>query len=613
MTQDDFRNISSSLPSDPGIYKYFNEEDTILYVGKAKNLKKRLASYFVSSKNLPYKTRLMLRHATRIEYTITTSESDALLLENSLIKKFQPRYNVMLKDAKSYSYICISNEHFPKVFFTRKIIRNGSIYFGPYTSKFRVNILLDLIKSLFPLRNCNLQLTPDNIAKKKFNVCLEYHIKNCEGPCIGAESEEHYNKKIEQIKNILKGHLKIVKDYLFDEMNRYATNLDFEKAQQMKDKLIAFEDYQAKSTVVNINIRDVDVFYIESNDTTAFVNYLKIIDGSIVNTHTLELIKNLDDDDNDLLSYSIDVLREKFNSIAPEIIVPFEPIVADTSLLVTIPKVGDKKKLLEMAEKNVKYFILQQQQAAINSLRKLPATERILKTLQADLRMSAMPLHIECFDNSNIQGTNPVASCVVFKNAKPSKADYRHFKIKTVVGPDDFASMYEIVTRRYARMLAENKTLPQLVVIDGGKGQLSSAVSALKDLGILEKFTVIGIAKKLEEIFFPEDSIPLYINKKSESLKLIQQIRNEAHRFAITFHRDQRSKNFTKTVLTDIQGVGPKTADKLLKHFGSFKKIMDASDEELKTVAGVNVARLIKEYYTAEDVAEDKDEVTNED
>lgn len=613
MTQDDFRNISSTLPSDPGIYKYFNEEDTILYVGKAKNLKKRLASYFVSSKNLPYKTRLMLRHATRIEYTITKSESDALLLENSLIKKFQPRYNVMLKDAKSYSYICISNEHFPKVFFTRRIIRNGSLYFGPYTSKFRVNILLDLIKSLFPLRNCNLQLTPDNIAKRKFNVCLEYHIKNCEGPCIGAESEEHYNKKIEQIKNILKGHLKIVKDYLLDEMNRCATNLDFEKAQQMKDKLIAFEDYQAKSTVVNINIRDVDVFYIESNDTTAFVNYLKIIDGSIVNTHTLELIKNLDDDDNDLLSYSIDVLREKFNSIAPEIIVPFEPIVSDTSLLVTIPKVGDKKKLLEMAEKNVKYFILQQQQAAINSLRKLPATERILKTLQADLRMSAMPLHIECFDNSNIQGTNPVASCVVFKNAKPSKADYRHFKIKTVVGPDDFASMYEIVTRRYARMLAENKTLPQLVVIDGGKGQLSSAVSALKDLGILEKFTVIGIAKKLEEIFFPEDSIPLYINKKSESLKLIQQIRNEAHRFAITFHRDQRSKNFTKTVLTDIQGVGPKTADKLLKHFGSFKKIMDASDEELKTVAGVNVARLIKEYYTAEDVAEDKDEVTNED
>ena len=613
MTQDDFRNISSTLPSDPGIYKYFNEEDTILYVGKAKNLKKRLASYFVSSKNLPYKTRLMLRHATRIEYTITKSESDALLLENSLIKKFQPRYNVMLKDAKSYSYICISNEHFPKVFFTRRIIRNGSLYFGPYTSKFRVNILLDLIKSLFPLRNCNLQLTPDNIAKKKFNVCLEYHIKNCEGPCIGAESEEHYNKKIEQIKNILKGHLKIVKDYLLDEMNRCATNLDFEKAQQMKDKLIAFEDYQAKSTVVNINIRDVDVFYIESNDTTAFVNYLKIIDGSIVNTHTLELIKNLDDDDNDLLSYSIDVLREKFNSIAPEIIVPFEPIVSDTSLLVTIPKVGDKKKLLEMAEKNVKYFILQQQQAAINSLRKLPATERILKTLQADLRMSAMPLHIECFDNSNIQGTYPVASCVVYKNAKPSKADYRHFKIKTVVGPDDFASMYEIVTRRYTRMLAENKTLPQLVVIDGGKGQLSSAVSALKDLGILEKFTVIGIAKKLEEIFFPEDSIPLYINKKSESLKLIQQIRNEAHRFAITFHRDQRSKNFTKTVLTDIQGVGPKTAEKLLKHFGSFKKIMDASDEELKTVAGVNVARLIKEYYTAEDVAEDKDEVTNED
>lgn len=601
MTQDDFKKIAPGLPSDPGIYKYFNDEDTILYVGKAKNLKKRLSSYFVSGKNLPYKTRMMLRHSVRIEYTITKSESDALLLENSLIKKFQPRYNVMLKDAKSYSYICITNEHFPKVFFTRKVIRDGSQYFGPYTSKFRTKILLDLIKSLFPLRNCNLLLTPENIARKKFSVCLEYHIKNCEGPCIGAETEEHYNRKIEQISNILKGHLKVVKDYLLDEMSKYAANLDFEKAQQMKEKLIAFEDYQAKSTVVNINIRDVDVFYIESNESTAFVNYLKIIDGSIVNTHTLELIKNLDDDDGDLLSYSIDVLREKFNSIAPEIIVPFHPVLSDADITVTVPKVGDKKKLLEMAEKNVKYFILQQQQAAINSLRKLPATERILKTLQADLRMSSLPLHIECFDNSNIQGTNPVASCVVFRNARPAKGDYRHFKVKTVVGPDDFASMYEIVTRRYSRLLAEGQELPQLVVIDGGKGQLSSAVRALTDIGILDKLTVIGIAKKLEEIFFPEDSIPLYINKKSESLKLIQQIRNEAHRFAITFHRDQRSKNFTRTALTDIPGIGPKSAEKLLKHFGSLKKLMDSPEEELIQVAGKKASALIKAYFTPED------------
>lgn len=598
MTQADFKEISSGLPDNPGIYKYIDAEDVILYVGKAKNLKKRLSSYFVSSQNHAYKTRMMLRHAIRIEYTITDSENDALLLENTLIKNFQPRYNVMLKDAKGYSYICITKERFPKVIFTRRVTRDGSQYFGPYTSKLRINILLELIKNLFPLRNCKLDLSKANIENKKFNVCLEYHIKNCEGPCIGAETEEHYNDKIEQIKNILKGHLKIVKDYLLSEMDAYAQSLNYEKAQYMKDKLFAFEDYQAKSTVVNANIHDVDVFAIESNETSAFVNYLKIIDGTMVNTHTLELIKNLDEDNEDLLSYTIDVLREKFNSISPEIIVPFKLMTTDPNLVVTIPKLGDKKKLLEMAQKNVKYFILQQQQAAINSLRKLPTTERILKTLQSDLRMNALPLHIECFDNSNIQGTNPVASCVVFRNAKPSKSDYRHFNIKTVEGANDFASMFEIVTRRYKRMLKEEKPLPQLVVIDGGKGQLSSAVQALNKLGILDKLTVIGIAKKLEEIFFPEDSIPLYINKKSESLKVIQQIRNEAHRFAISFHRDQRSKNFAKTVLTDIPGIGEKTAQKLLKHFGSYKKIMDAPKEELVEIAGARTADVILKYFT---------------
>lgn len=598
MTQADFKEISSGFPDNPGIYKYIDAEDVILYVGKAKNLKKRLSSYFVSSQNHAYKTRMMLRNAIRIEYTITDSENDALLLENTLIKNFQPRYNVMLKDAKSYSYICITKERFPRVIFTRRVTRDGSQYFGPYTSKLRINILLELIKNLFPLRNCKLDLSKANIENKKFNVCLEYHIKNCEGPCIGAETEEHYNDKIEQIRNILKGHLKIVKDYLLSEMDAYAQSLNYEKAQYMKDKLFAFEDYQAKSTVVNANIHDVDVFAIESNETSAFVNYLKIIDGTMVNTHTLELIKNLDDDNEDLLSYTIDVLREKFNSISPEIIVPFKLMTTDPNLIVTIPKLGDKKKLLEMAQKNVKYFILQQQQAAVNSLRKLPTTERILKTLQSDLRMSALPLHIECFDNSNIQGTNPVASCVVFRNAKPSKSDYRHFNIKTVEGANDFASMFEIVTRRYKRMLKEEKPLPQLVVIDGGKGQLSSAVQALNELGILDKLMVIGIAKKLEEIFFPEDSIPLYINKKSESLKVIQQIRNEAHRFAISFHRDQRSKNFAKTVLTDIPGIGEKTAQKLLKHFGSYKKIMDAPKEELVEIAGSRTADVILKYFT---------------
>ena len=581
-----------------GTNAYIDAEDVILYVGKAKNLKKRLSSYFVSSQNQAYKTRNMLRHAVRIEYTITDSENDALLLENTLIKTFQPRYNVMLKDAKGYSYICITKERFPRVIFTRRVTRDGSQYFGPYTSKLRINILLELIKNLFPLRNCKLDLSKANIENKKFNVCLEYHIKNCEGPCIGAETEEHYNDKIEQIKNILKGHLKIVKDYLLSEMDAYAQSLNYEKAQYMKDKLFAFEDYQSKSTVVNANIKDVDVFAIESNETSAFVNYLKIIDGTMVNTHTLELIKNLDDDNEDLLSYTIDVLRDKFNSISPEIIVPFKLMTTDPNITVTIPKLGDKKKLLDMAQKNVKYFILQQQQAVVNSLRKLPSTERILKTLQSDLRMNALPLHIECFDNSNIQGTNPVASCVVFRNAKPSKSDYRHFNIKTVEGANDFASMFEIVTRRYKRMLKEEKPLPQLVVIDGGKGQLSSAVQALNELGILDKLTVIGIAKKLEEIFFPEDSIPLYINKKSESLKVIQQIRNEAHRFAISFHRDQRSKNFAKTVLTDIPGIGEKTAQKLLKHFGSYKKIMDAPKVELIDIAGVRTADVILKYFT---------------
>ena len=604
MTQADFKEISSGLPDNPGIYKYIDAEDVILYVGKAKNLKKRLSSYFVSSQNQAYKTRNMLRHAVRIEYTITDSENDALLLENTLIKTFQPRYNVMLKDAKGYSYICITKERFPRVIFTRRVTRDGSQYFGPYTSKLRINILLELIKNLFPLRNCKLDLSKANIENKKFNVCLEYHIKNCEGPCIGAETEEHYNDKIEQIKNILKGHLKIVKDYLLSEMDAYAQSLNYEKAQYMKDKLFAFEDYQSKSTVVNANIKDVDVFAIESNETSAFVNYLKIIDGTMVNTHTLELIKNLDDDNEDLLSYTIDVLRDKFNSISPEIIVPFKLMTTDPNITVTIPKLGDKKKLLDMAQKNVKYFILQQQQAVVNSLRKLPSTERILKTLQSDLRMNALPLHIECFDNSNIQGTNPVASCVVFRNAKPSKSDYRHFNIKTVEGANDFASMFEIVTRRYKRMLKEEKPLPQLVVIDGGKGQLSSAVQALNELGILDKLTVIGIAKKLEEIFFPEDSIPLYINKKSESLKVIQQIRNEAHRFAISFHRDQRSKNFAKTVLTDIPGIGEKTAQKLLKHFGSYKKIMDAPKEELVEIAGARTADVILKYFTP--VEEDK-------
>lgn len=601
MTQEEFRILAPTLPDHPGIYKYFDADEVILYVGKAKNLKKRLSSYFVSGSNQAYKTKMMIRHARRIEYTITDSESDALLLENTLIKKFQPRYNVSLKDAKSYTYIVITKERFPRIFFTRKVIRDGSTYFGPYTSKFRVNILLELVKKLFQLRNCKLNLTKENIQKQKFSVCLEYHIKNCEGPCVGLESEESYNLKIEQIKNILKGHLKVVKDYLLSEMDHYAGALNFEKAQAMKDKLFAFEDYQAKSTVVSTNIYDVDVFAIESNEAIAYVNYLKIIEGNVVNTHTYEVVKNLEEDDESILTYAIDVIREKFNSIAPEMILPFKITYPHSNITITIPKLGDKKKLLEMAEKNVKYFILQQKQEEANKLKKRPSYERIMLTLQSDLNMSVLPKHIECFDNSNIQGTNPVASCVVFKNAKPSKQDYRRFKIKTVEGPNDFASMEEIVYRRYKRMTEEGQPLPQLIVIDGGKGQLSSAVSILRELGIFDKVTVIGIAKKLEEIFFPDDGIPIYINKKSESLKLIQQIRNEAHRFAITFHRDLRSKNFIKTNLTDIPGIGDKTADLLLKKFGSLKKIMVTSDEELLKTTTPKVVKLIRSYFQTEE------------
>ncbi|CAG0902285.1 unnamed protein product, partial [Darwinula stevensoni] len=463
---EEFRAISDTIPHEPGVYRFLDHDGTILYVGKAKSLKNRLNSYFGDKKHAQFKTVLLTRNAARIEFTVVETEHDALLLENSLIKKFQPRYNVSLKDGKSYTYICIKNERFPRVFFTRRVIRDGSQYFGPYTSKYRVNILLEIIKKLFTLRTCTLNLSEENVNKGKFKVCLEYHIKNCQGPCEALESEDSYNYKIEQVKNILKGNLGGVKKYITDQMKSHAENLEFEKAQVLKDKLFAFEDYQSTSTVVSTTIKDIDVFAIKKEDQMAYVNYLKIINGALVNTDISEMVMNLDDEIEDLLSFVVPTIREKFNS------------------------------------------------------------------------------------------SNPVSSCVVFKNAKPSNKDYRHFKVKTVVGPDDFASMEEVVFRRYKRMLDENSSLPQLIIIDGGKGQLSSAVKSLESLGILDKVTVIGIAKKLEEIFFPGDSLPLYINKKSESLKLIQQARNEAHRFAISFHRDLRSKNFLGTQLTNIPGIG---------------------------------------------------------
>ncbi|MFT5800406.1 MAG: excinuclease ABC subunit C [Nonlabens sp.] len=604
MTTKDYKEISDSLPKQPGVYRFIDKEDTILYIGKAKHLKKRLASYFGDKKHRTNKTRTMVRNANRIEYTIVDTETDALLLESTLIKKYQPRYNVMLKDGKSYSYICIKKERFPRVFLTRRVIKDGSTYFGPYTSRNRTKDLLDLIKILFPLRTCTYNLSEDNIQKGKFKVCLEYHIKNCMGPCAEHEDIETYNNKITQIRNILKGNFAAVKAHFNKEMQDLAVNLEFEKAHILKDKLRAFEDYQSKSTVVSTTIRDVDVFSIVSNEKDAFVNYIKVVNGAMMNSYTLELVKNLDEDEEDLLAYTIPHLREKFNSIAPEIIVPYLIPIPEKDVSLTVPKIGDKRKLLDLSEKNVKYFLLQKQREAINKISKQTPAERILRTMQKDLQMTQVPLHIECFDNSNLGGDFPTASCVVFKNAKPSKKDYRHYNVKTVIGPDDFASMTEIVYRRYKRLLDEEQPLPQLIIIDGGKGQLSASVKSLEELGILDKVTVIGIAKKLEEIFFPNDSIPLYINKKSESLKLIQQARNEAHRFAITFHRVKRSQFFTETELKKIAGIGEKTADKLLIHFGSVKKVKAASEEELNEVVGKRIVKLLLAYFSEQEKEE---------
>ena len=597
MKTEDFKVISDNIPHEPGVYRFLDEEGVILYVGKAKNLKYRLSSYFGEKKHTQYKTVLLTRNSARIEYTVVTTEHDALLLENSLIKKFQPRYNVMLKDGKTYTYICIKNEPFPRVFFTRRVIRDGSVYFGPYTSKYRVNILLEIIKKLFQLRTCSLNLTEENITKGRFRVCLEYHIKNCLGPCEGFESMDDYTAKIEQVKNILKGNLGGVKSYITATMKKHAENLEFEQAQVLKDKLIAFDDYQSTSTVVSTTIKDIDVFAITKDDQMAYVNYLKIINGALVNTDIAEMQMNLDDDPADLLSFVIPTIRERFESVAPEVIVPMEIQLPDSKILITVPQRGDKKKLLELAEKNIEYFILQKKRDEISHQKKVSSSERILSTLKKDLQMDVMPLHIECFDNSNIQGTNPVSSCVVFKNAKPSNKDYRHFNVKTVEGPNDFASMEEVVFRRYKRLIVEGKSLPQLIIIDGGKGQLSSAVISLEKLGILDKVTVIGIAKQLEEIFFPGDSLPLYINKKSESLKLIQQARNEAHRFAITFHRDQRSKNFLGTQLTNIPGIGKVTAEKLLKKFGSVTRMRDSDPMELEKLIGKANAKKVIDFF----------------
>jgi excinuclease ABC subunit C len=596
MTAYEFKsNYFPAIPGEPGIYKFIGENENILYVGKAKDLKKRLSSYFQKNHSV-FKVRLLVRNAVRIDYTVVHNENDALLLENTLIKKHQPRYNVMMKDGKSYTYIRIRKENFPRVEFSRKVIRDGSMYFGPYTSKHKANILLELIKQLFKIRTCKLNLSESNIHAKKFKVCLEYHIKNCLGPCEAYQSEEEYDEMIEQVKNVLKGHFKPVKEYIVHQMRHYASQQEFEKAHEFKEKLIIFEDYQAKSTVVSPKIKDLDVFYIDTDEKYAYVNYLKVINGSIITAETVKIEKNLESDIKNILRYAIVSLRERYNSISPELVLQFRMDTTLDNVKITVPVRGEKLQLLEMSRKNVKYFIIQSE-AIKEESRKIAASERILSTLKSDLHLEEIPFHIECFDNSNLQGSDPVASCVVFRNGKPSKKDYRHFNIKTVEGINDFASMEEIVFRRYRRLLEEDGDLPQLIIIDGGKGQLSSAMKSIEKLGLERKIKVIGIAKRLEEIYFPNDPIPLFINKKSESLRLIQQLRNEAHRFAISFHRDKRSKRLTETKLKDIPGVGDKSVNKLLRHFKSVEKVKTASYDELVVISGKSIAGKIYRHY----------------
>ncbi|MFJ1491467.1 excinuclease ABC subunit UvrC [Capnocytophaga canis] len=582
-----------TLPSKPGVYQFYDKSDSLIYVGKAINLKKRVSSYF-QKKHESGKTRVLVKKIVRIEHIVVATESDALLLENNLIKKYQPRYNILLKDDKSYPWICVKKERFPRVFQTRKMIKDGSLYFGPYTSIKTVRTLLELIKELYPLRNCPYDLSEQNIQNQKFKVCLEYHIKNCKGACEELQSEENYLQNISEIIEILKGNFKDVLARFKKEMVSLATDLRFEEAQQIKEKIDILTNYQAKSTIVSSKINNIDVFSIVSDEEYGYVNFLQVAYGAIVRAHTIEIKKKLEETDRELLEFAIVDIRERFFSNSKEIITPFE-VTLPNNLQLTIPKLGEKHQLLELSLRNAKHF-RQERFKQVKIADPERHTNRILSQLQRDLHLSEPPIHIECFDNSNIQGTNPVAACVVFRNGKPSKKDYRHFNIKTVEGPNDFASMEEVVYRRYKRLLEENEPLPQLIIIDGGKGQLSSALKSLESLDLRGKIAIIGIAKRLEEIYFPEDSIPLYLDKKSESLKLIQQLRNEAHRFGITFHRQKRSKVAIVSELDNIEGIGDKTKESLLKHFKSVKRIKEASLEDLQAVIGYR-AKKVWEYF----------------
>jgi len=583
-----------TIPNKPGVYQYYDKEGKLLYVGKAKNLKKRVSSYFTKQHDIG-KTRVLVKKIVSIKHIVVETETDALLLENNLIKKYQPRYNIMLKDDKTYPWICIKKERFPRVFSTRKMIKDGSEYFGPYTNVKTVYTLLELINGLFPLRNCNYDLADKNIKSGKYKVCLEYHLDNCLGTCEGKQTEENYNKNIAAIRNILKGNFKDSLVAFKNQMEDFATNLYFEDAQKIKDKIATLMNYQSKSMIVNSKINNVDVFSIVTDEAYGYVNYLQLSYGSIIRSHTLEIKKKLEETDEQILQISVIELRQRFQSQCKEIYVPFKISVGE-NLKIYVPKLGDKKRILDLSLRNAKYYRMERfKQTKITDPNR--HENRIMSQMKKDLRLSEEPRHIECFDNSNIQGTNPVAACVVFKNGKPSKKDYRKFNIKTVEGPDDFASMEEVVYRRYKRLLDEKQPLPQLIIIDGGKGQLSSSLKSLDKLELRGKIAIIGIAKRLEELFYPEDPIPLYLDKKSETLKIIQQLRNEAHRFGITFHRNKRSKEALNTRLLNIEGIGEKTIIELLKIFKSLKRLQTASFDDLSKAVGPSKAQKIINHF----------------
>lgn len=593
----DYKEELKRIPHKPGVYQYFDKQDILIYIGKAKDLRNRVGSYFVNETQHNGKTRVLVRQINRIAFTIVDTEIDAWLLENSLIKKHKPKYNVLLKDDKTYPWIVIKNERFPRVFWTRKYIKDGSRYYGPYASIGMMHIVLDVIRDLFPLRTCNLALTQENIARGKFKICLEYQIGNCKGPCEGYQSEEDYDQNLSDIKDILNGKISVVTNRIKEQMQTAVSEMNFEKAHAYKMKLDKLDFYQSKSTVVNSSITNVDVFSIASDESYAFVNYLKVMNGVIIQTQTVEMKRRLDETEQELLALAIPEIRDRFKSLSREIIVPFElDIQENDQIKFTVPKLGEKRKLLDLSLKNVAFF-KKERLLHYEKLNPDVRVDRILTQMKKDLRLNVLPQHIECFDNSNIQGSYPVSAIVVFKDAKPSKKDYRHFNVKTVVGPNDFATMEEAVYRRYKRVLDEGTGLPQLIIIDGGKGQLSAALKSLKLLGIEKQVTVIGIAKRLEELYYPGDQYPLYLDKKSETLKIIQHLRDEAHRFGITFHRNQRSRKTFVSELEDIPGIGKTTVEKLLTTFKSVKKIKEAPEEELKKLLNLKQLHALLSYF----------------